>query len=244
MPDLAVRAISESVGLRRETTVDPVQLPLWLARLHKALPPGDIVRFSISETRRLPIPFDALLDGAGFAQDNGGLVRLDSLPDIVNANMRVLVCGLNPSPSAAEAGVPFNRNGNRFWPAALRAGLLTKDRDPYAALLNDGVGFTDLVKRTTRRADDLSVTEFQSGAIRVERLVQWLNPKVVVIVGLGGWRAREAASSGKRTPITAGWQTESLGQSRVYVMPNTSGLNAHENLASLTEHLDQVHQAS
>ena len=81
-------------------------------------------------------------------------------------SLRVLVVGLNPSVYAAERGVGFARPGNRFWPAAIAAGLVTSDRDPWAAF-DAGVGFTDLVKRATPRADELSAAEYRAGAERV-----------------------------------------------------------------------------
>ncbi len=229
MADVSVAAISEAAGLRRESTLDATQLPLWLARLHRALPVGDTVRFTMSGA--LPVSFDMILEGAGFSLDNGNLVRLNTLPDVVSAGMKVLVCGLNPSPHAATAGIPFSRNGNRFWPAALHAGLVQRDRDQYEALTANRVGFTDLVKRTTRRADEVTASEFRSGVVRLERLVRWLRPASILMVGLTGWR------QGLDRSAEAGWQSAALGETPVYLMPNTSGLNARESLDSLADHL-------
>ncbi|MDA3039632.1 MAG: mismatch-specific DNA-glycosylase, partial [Actinomycetota bacterium] len=147
------------------------------------------------------------------------------------AGMKVLACGLNPSPHAATAGIPFSRNGNRFWPAALRAGLVQRDRDQYEALTADRIGFTDLVKRTTRRADEVTPSEFRSGVVRLERLVRWLRPASILMVGLTGWR------QGLGPSAVAGWQGSPLGGTPVYLMPNTSGLNARESLDSLTDHV-------
>lgn len=147
--ELSVSAISEMVGLRREASMIDTDLPLWLARLHRALPVGDQVRFSVKG--RLSTDVDLVLAGAGFETTNGVLIRLDTIPDIVSGSMSYLVCGLNPSPHAAESGVGFSRPGNRFWPAARRAELVTADRDPDRALIQHGVGFTDLVKRPQPR---------------------------------------------------------------------------------------------
>ena len=85
--ELKVRAVSEAVGLRRETILDAAGLPLWLARLHQSLPVGDLVKFSM--TGSPSVPFEQLLEGAGFGQDNGDLVRLETLPDIVGPGMRL-----------------------------------------------------------------------------------------------------------------------------------------------------------
>ena len=101
------------------------------------------------------------------------LKRIRSLPDTVGPNMQVLIIGLNPSPYSADSGIGYGRPGNRFWPAALKAGLVSIDRDPRHALSHHGVGMTDLVRRTTARADEVERTEFEAGFERIERLVTW-----------------------------------------------------------------------
>lgn len=147
--------------------------------------------------------------------------RARTLPDFVGPNLRLMLCGLNPSEYAADVGVGFARPGNRFWPAALAAGIVTRDRDPRHALLEHGVGMTDLVKRATPRANALAKAEYRDGAARLERLVRWLRPQVVVFVGLSGYRAAINASA------TAGEQAGGFGGVSAYVMPNPSGINAH-----------------
>ena len=157
--------------------------------------------------------------------------RARTLPDLVGPDLRMLVCGLNPSLYAADAGVGFARPGNRFWPAALAAGLVSVDRDPWHALRHHRVGFTDLVKRATVGAAELTSDDYRAGLARVERLVEWLQPRVVAFVGLAGWRAavdRKAA---------AGPQDRALGGCPVYVMPSSSGLNAHTSVDALAGHL-------
>ena len=158
------------------------------------------------------------------------MVRIHSLPDIVAAGMRLLIVGLNPSPYSADHSIGYARPGNRFWPAALAAGIVSVDRDPRHALHHHGLGMTDLVRRTTKRADELERAEFVLGFERVERLAAWLKPQAVCFVGLGGWRAvvdRKASS---------GVQERTLGDRPVYVMPHTSGLNAHSRLEDLATH--------
>lgn len=159
------------------------------------------------------------------------LTRFRTLPDTVGPGMRLLICGLNPSPAATDAGVGFARPGNRFWPAALAAGLVSRDRNPDHALTAHGIGMTDVVKRTTRRADELSPTEYVDGMARLERLVDWLDVPAICFVGLAGWRAARDRKA------TAGWQPDGLGTTRVYLMPSTSGLNASSQLPDLTDHL-------
>lgn len=160
--------------------------------------------------------------------------RRRTLPDTVGPGMRLLVCGLNPSLPAADAGIGFVTPGNRFWPAARRAGLVSRDRDPFHALDGHGIGMTDLVKRATRRADELAPDEYRRGLARVERLVRWLSPGAVCFVGLAGYRA---AVDRRAVP---GRQDRDMGGRPVYLMPSTSGLNTHSRLEDLTEHLRRV----
>ena len=157
--------------------------------------------------------------------------RARTLPDLVTHDLRLLVCGLNPSIYAADAGVGFARPGNRFWPAALAAGLVSVDRDPWHAVRHHRVGFTDLVKRATVGAAELTRTEYRTGFERVARLVEWLQPAVVAFVGLAGWRAAVDPRA------SAGLQPRRLGGRPAYVMPSSSGLNARSSVESLADHL-------
>lgn len=203
---------------------DPT-VPLTLARLHRAAPAGTVLELGVAS--------DDLVTGGGFGRVGPDrLLRLRTLPDWVGPAMRLLVCGLNPSLVAADAGVGYAGRSNRFWPAAAAAGLVTVPRDPEIALAR-GVGFTDLVKRATRSAAELTPQEYRDGLARVHRLVEWLRPGAVVFVGLAGWRA--AVDRAARP----GWQAEPLGGAGgvpAYLMPSTSGLNARVPLDALTDH--------
>ncbi|MEE9413812.1 MAG: mismatch-specific DNA-glycosylase [Acidimicrobiales bacterium] len=158
-------------------------------------------------------------------------MKVPELADFVGPNMAILICGLNPSIYSAQAGVGFARPGNRFWPAALAAGIVSIDRDPDHALEHHGIGMTDLVKRATRRADELDPQEYRNGLCRLEGVVTRWQPTTVCFVGLAGWRAAVDRKA------KAGWQTTMVADRPVYLMPSTSGLNAHSSLSDLTEHL-------
>ena len=186
----------------------------------------------------------AVVEGAGFdvlarvdlEDTNKGytgltLHRRRALADLVGPGMRLLLVGLNPSLYSADCGIGFGRPGNRAWPALLASGLATADRDPLGLLDEQRIGMTDLVKRPTARADELSTTEFQAGAARLDLLCRWLRPSAVCVLGLSGWRA------GVDRQAVAGEQPGLLGGRPVYLMPNPSGLNAHETVDSLAEHL-------
>ena len=220
-------------GVRRFRLVIPLAFdpaaPLALARLHRDLAVGEVA------TVRYTGP-PHVLGGGGFEVDEVAgervvIRRARTLPDFVGPDMRVLVCGLNPSLVAADAGYGYAGPTNRFWPSALDAALVTKARDPWHALEHDGVGMTDLVKRATASAAGLSADEYAEGAARVELLVGWLRPAAVLFVGLSGWRAAVNRRAG------AGWQPGGFGGAAAYVMPSTSGLNAHATRSSLVAHI-------
>ena len=219
--------------------IPPGGVPLALARLHRATPVGAEVvidppaRFGPAERWR-----DVVV-GGGFVPCRGRsrrVARARTLPDTVGPAMRVLVCGLNPSLVAADAGYGYAGPSNRFWPAALTAALVSRRGDPDHTLLADGVGMTDLVKRATPSAGVLTVDEYRDGAARVERLVRWLRPGAVLFVGLSGWRAVIDRAA------VAGWQPSGFAGAPAYVMPSTSGLNAHASRAALVEHMVAAQQ--
>ena len=236
------------------------RLPWALAQLHRAMLPGSPLFLSVvagdgdgrsGPTDDLPGRFfarwsvDRLRDvvvGAGFTIDELALPERDrqpiivsatrarTLPDTVGGAMRLLVCGLNPSLVAADAGVGFAGATNRFWKAAQRAGLVARTHDAQHALLECGIGMTDLVKRATPRSAEVTVDEYRDGLARVERMVSWLRPGAVCFVGLEGYRATYRGA-------TVGWQPQLIGGRPAYVMGSTSGLNAHESIDSLSTHL-------
>jgi double-stranded uracil-DNA glycosylase len=247
--------------------VPKMRLPFALADLHRALQVGAPIDLQVleGEFEGTGLPEDRLggrffaawdvaqltdvVTGAGFdvvgteiVPDRPGhhdvlrvrATRARTLPDMVGPGMRLLVCGLNPSVYSADAGVGFARRGNRFWAAATAAGLVTKERDPAHALWRDHVGMTDLVKRATPGAAELAAAEYVAGARRVERLVEWLQPLAVCFVGLAGWRAAIDRSA------VAGPQERPFGGRPAYVMPSTSGANAHSRPDDLAWHLAQA----
>lgn len=218
----------------------PEAVPLALWRRHRQLVVGDEVTLTLpgswSERR-----VDDVLCGGGFstlaaARRGGhgwrvGVRRERTLADTVGPRMALLCVGLNPSLYSADAGVGFARPGNRFWPAMLAAGLVDTARDALAALTDHGIGMTDLVKRATVAASEVLLEEYRAGLGRVDRLVGWLQPAAVCIIGLDGWRKvvdRRAV---------AGWQEQGVGGRPTYLMPNPSGLNAHAQVPDLAAHL-------
>jgi double-stranded uracil-DNA glycosylase len=233
----------DDTGVEAHSVSVDEQLPMALAHLHWDMAVASPLALQVNrgdcDEERVARLRD-LVAGAGFdveglqIEEQGIRVRARrarTLPDTVAPGMRLLVCGLNPSVYAADAGVGYARPGNRFWPAARAARIVERDRDPVDALVHHGMGMTDLVKRATTGASELTPAEYRAGTARVERLARWLRPGAVCFVGLAGWRAavdRNAAP---------GEQAAGFGGVPAYVMPSTSGANAHARLDDLADHL-------
>jgi G:T/U mismatch-specific DNA glycosylase len=217
--------------------------PAALAAWHRDHGVGE--ELAVRGQWRGPVPFEAVALGAGtsviattegLGQAQWTLRRERTLADLVGPRLRVLVVGLNPSLVAADAGVGFAGPTNRFWPAAVEAGLVPIDRDPWAAFTTAGVGFTDLVKRASPRADGLTTAEFADGAARLRGLVDWFAPKVICFAGVTGYRK----AFDRKAEL--GLQPERIGTTLVYLMLNPSGANAHATRADLVEDFRRVRE--
>jgi double-stranded uracil-DNA glycosylase len=153
-----------------------------------------------------------------------------TVPDVIRAGLDVLFVGINPGLYSGAVGHHFARPGNRFWKALHGAGFTTRVLSPFQEreLLASGVGVTNLVERATRGADQLHPGELRGGASRVEAKVCRKRPRFVAFLGVGAYRAAFG-----RPRASVGPQDETICRSRVWVLPNPSGLNAHYQLGDL-----------
>ena len=152
------------------------------------------------------------------------------LPDLIDPDLDVLFCGINPGLYSAATGWHFARPGNRFWPALHRGGFTPYLVDPadQARLLSYGLGITNLAARATARADELSRNELAEGARRLVRKVRHYRPRWVAVLGVTAYR-----TAFDRRSAVIGRQPETLGGAELWVLPNPSGLNAHFTVTGL-----------
>jgi TDG/mug DNA glycosylase family protein len=73
---------------------------------------------------------------------------LHRLPDQLRENLRLVFVGTAASTRSARDGHYYAHPGNRFWRALFEAGITPRRYQPseFAALLDLGIGFTDLSK--------------------------------------------------------------------------------------------------
>jgi TDG/mug DNA glycosylase family protein len=165
----------------------------------------------------------------------------DVLPGPGDPPLRVLFCGINPGLVSAATGHHFARPGNRFWPALHGAGFTPRLLLPaeQGELRGLGLGITNMAPRATARADELTVAEMVAGGVRLQELVQQRRPRWLAVVGVTAYRA---AFDAPRAAV--GPQDERLGSTRIWVLPNPSGLNAHWSLAAMAEEFGRLRAAA
>jgi double-stranded uracil-DNA glycosylase len=166
-----------------------------------------------------------------------------TIPDVLpepGAAFRVLFCGINPGLYSAATGWHFARPGNRFWPALHLSGFTPRLLAPSEQdlLPGFGLGITNLVARATAQASELDSAELRAGTDHLSALVDRHRPRIVAIAGVTAYRTAFG-----RPQASTGPQPERLGQARLWVVPNPSGLNAHTNVPKLAQMLRELREA-
>jgi TDG/mug DNA glycosylase family protein len=174
-------------------------------------------------------------------RDQLAAARGKTVPDVIAAGLRVLFCGINPGLYSGAVGHHFARPGNRFWQALHLAGFTDRRLSPFEerALIRFGIGVTNLVRRATASADELSRDELRSGAGRLRRAICRHRPAVVAFLGLGAYRV----GFGERR-ASVGAQGARICGTEVWLLPNPSGINAHYQLRELVAAFRRLRDAS
>ena len=154
-----------------------------------------------------------------------------TVPDVIAPGLRVLFCGINPGLYTAAVGHHFARPGNRFWPALQQSGFTYRLLSPFEELelLKLRLGVTNVVARATATAAELTPADFIKGGRLLRNKVRRFQPRLVAVLGVGAYRLAFA-----RPKAVVGKQDEQIGDARVWVLPNPSGLNANYQLQDLT----------
>ncbi len=178
----------------------------------------------------------------GFTRAELEACRDQEVDDLLGPGLKLLFVGINPGLWTAAVQTHFSYPGNRFYPALAMAGITEYEIDRVAGMSDEdrayvigrGIGITNVVRRATARADELSREELREGGERLLQLVAERRPAVVAIAGITAYRdafgERKAAAG--RQPETLE-SAERWSGAALWVVPNPSGLNAHETIASL-----------
>ncbi|WHY89950.1 mismatch-specific DNA-glycosylase [Neobacillus cucumis] len=144
------------------------------------------------------------------------------IPDHLKENLTILFVGFNPSIRSGEVGHHYANPNNRFWKILFEAGLTPRkyEASEDGDLVERGYGFTNIVARPTKAADEITREEYREGREILKEKIQRFKPKVVCFVGKGVYQEY----SGRKT-APWGVQTESVVPGTIdFVAPSSSGL--------------------
>jgi double-stranded uracil-DNA glycosylase len=163
------------------------------------------------------------------------------LPDLIADDLAVLLVGINPGLSSAADGHHFATPGNRLWPALYRAGFTPRllRAEEEDELLGYGIGITSIVRRPTVRAAELTRAEYVEGGEHLRSRVLARRPAWLALLGVTGYRAAFDAPG-----ASVGLQEQTIGETRLWVLPNPSGLNAHYPPALLAREFARLRVAA
>ncbi|MEU5435385.1 G/U mismatch-specific DNA glycosylase [Streptomyces sp. NPDC020719] len=162
------------------------------------------------------------------------------IPDVVAGGLSVLFCGINPSLMSGATGHHFARPGNRFWPVLHLSGFTPRQLKPWeqGELLTYGLGITNVVARATARADELTPDEFLEGGRVLTAKVEELRPRFLAVVGITAYRT----AFDRKAVI--GPQDRTIGETRIWALPNPSGLNAHWTARTMADEYAKLRLAA
>jgi TDG/mug DNA glycosylase family protein len=164
-----------------------------------------------------------------------------TIPDAGRPGIAVLLVGINPSLWSGWAGLHFARPGNRLWRTLHEAGFTDRLLHPTDAdaITAAGLGITNLVARSTARADELDDDEIRAGLAPLRTLVRTWQPGFVAFLGISTYRIAFA-----QPKATVGRQAEDFEGAQVWVLPNPSGLNASYQQPALNAAYAELHLAA
>ena len=150
-----------------------------------------------------------------------------SVPDVIAPGLNVLFCGINPGLYTAAVQEHFGRPGNKFWKALYLSGFTPKLFHPSEQykLLDLKLGITNLVNRATVSQTDVSANEFIKGGELLTKKIKKYRPEWIAFVGIDAFR-----TAFTKKAVTVGNQENLIGQTNIWILPSTSGLNAHYTL--------------
>ncbi|HEY1626710.1 MAG TPA: G/U mismatch-specific DNA glycosylase [Streptosporangiaceae bacterium] len=170
--------------------------------------------------------------------------RDKTIPDVLpepGQRFTVLFSGINPGLYSAATGWHFARPGNRFWPALHLSGFTPRQLRPSEQhlLRGYGLGITNVAPRATAQAAELTADELRAGGEQLRALVLDRRPAVLAVLGVTAYRTAYGHPKASTGP-----QDEMVGGTRVWVLPNPSGLNAHWSLPRIAEVFGELRLAA
>ena len=171
--------------------------------------------------------------------------NMETLPDYLREGLVIVSIGLNPSlPSVAE-GFYFANPRNRFWRAINQSDLTTEtltagEAAQQVLFRDEGIGFTDLVKRPSAGMSALRAADYREGAPVLREKLLRSQPLIAWFHGKEAYRNYLKYTGSSTESLQWGEQPHLIGISRVFVTPNPSPANAAFSLAVLAQWYDKL----
>jgi double-stranded uracil-DNA glycosylase len=143
--------------------------------------------------------------------------KVETLADLIPSDPRILCVGINPAPISVAAGHYYQGQlGQRFFARLRKAGILPGGVHGYEddIAYEMGIGFTDVVKRPTASATEVSAEELRHGATILTKKLEVAGAPLVVFAFKGAAVQLLGPFAGNGFLPDA-----QLGPSQVYVMP-------------------------
>lgn len=173
-----------------------------------------------------------------------------TLDDSIADGLDIVFVGINPAIYSVERGHYFARRANKFWPCLSLSALSRRAREALGvaalgpehdrAILEHGIGFTDVVKRPTAKASDLDRAELAAGVPLLLDKIRRYRPRIACFHGITGYRFVPEAMGLESGRIPLGLQELKIEDTRIFLVPNPSGANAHFSRADQVFWYDQV----
>ncbi len=167
---------------------------------------------------------------------------MKTLRDYLRPGLDIVFVGINPGSRSAQVGHYFAHPNNRFWPAINRSGLLTMplDAETDDEMLDQGIGFTDVVKRPSNSASQLRAADYREWGPRLREKLERYRPLIVCFHGVTAYRNYLRYTEGIDIRSELGEQAETIGGSAVFVVPNPSPANAAYSVDDLVAWYQQL----
>ena len=170
-----------------------------------------------------------------------------TVDDLLPSRLNLLFVGINPGLWTAAVNAHFAMPGNRFWPALYRSGITSVAVDASRGLPDEtrseleskGIGISNICPIATARADELSKQQLRDGGEMLRALVRKRKPNVMAVLGVTAYR--QAFGNAK---VSVGPSDDAFEGAELWILPNPSGLNAHETIESLANWYGRAAQAA
>lgn len=142
------------------------------------------------------------------------------LPDVLEPGLDLVLCGTAAGRKSAEAGAYYAKPGNRFWPTLHEVGLTPRRLQPheYRALLEWRIGLTDVAKEHIGQD-----AEIDAALVDVAALHARISAAAPAIMAFTSKNAASYALGLPTGRIPYGFQTETIGPTRLFVLTSPSG---------------------